>query len=233
MSINKILTIWENVHVECSNCCHGVVYHYRWQSHWDCCICKWSLHSLQALLSSSFLFQVDGFALPLLVQDKVFPVMGFGFLRFSCMREGPGLFHEWELLPLLCWSIFCFVIDCFGTIIRWEVTIFFLVWISQKLLQFLAVNRVIALKISASSDLMMKEKDERWFSVSDRKSMHWYPHPQFVFSPDWSDETGCWHWWYPFRRFRVLLSAMIFFSCPSLCSVSNPACSFFSITWTC
>jgi hypothetical protein len=26
---------------------------------------------------------------------------------------------------------------------------------------------------------------------------------------------------------------MIFFSCPSLCSVSNPACSFFSITWTC
>jgi hypothetical protein len=28
------------------------------------------------------------------VQDKVFPVMGFGFLRFSCMREGPVLFHE-------------------------------------------------------------------------------------------------------------------------------------------
>ncbi len=110
---------------------------------------------------------------------------------------------------------------------------FFFVWISQKLLQFLAVNRVIALKISASSDLMMKEKDERWFSVSNCKSMHWYPHPRFVFSPDWSDETGCWHWWYPFRRFRVLLSATIFFFCPSLCSVLNPACSFFSITWTC
>jgi len=126
MSINKILTIWENVHMECSNCCHGVVYHYRWQWHWDCCICKWSLHSLQALLSSSFLFQVDGFALPLSVQDKVFPVMDFGFLRFSCMREGPGLFHEWELQPLLCWSFFCFVIDSFGMIIRWEVTIYFL-----------------------------------------------------------------------------------------------------------
>lgn len=110
---------------------------------------------------------------------------------------------------------------------------FFFVWISQKLLQFLAVNRVIALKISASSDLMMKEKDERWFSVSNCKSMHWYPHPRFLFSPDWSDETGCWHWWYPFRRFRVLLSATIFFFCPSLCSVLNPACSFFSITWTC
>jgi ATP-binding cassette subfamily C (CFTR/MRP) protein 10 len=31
---------------------------------------------------------------PSLSAGQSVPVMGFGFLRFSCMREGPGLFHE-------------------------------------------------------------------------------------------------------------------------------------------